>query len=128
MGCPAAPRHLAIPSQARLHRRNATYQPPLPTNDSDLAMPAALANQACRTIHRQGHSLTTPELTLLVARIFKFIQSSAPDQPFAMVHLKLPVNISGKRVSDDLDLVRGLAAVAVLVYHVRYRFFFDYAD
>jgi peptidoglycan/LPS O-acetylase OafA/YrhL len=31
-------------------------------------------------------------------------------------------------VSDDLDLLRGLAAVAVLIYHVRYRFFYDYAN
>ena len=30
--------------------------------------------------------------------------------------------------SDHLNLVRGLAAMAVLVYHVRYRFFLDYAD
>lgn len=30
--------------------------------------------------------------------------------------------------SDHLNLIRGLAAIAVLVYHVRYRFFFDYAD
>jgi peptidoglycan/LPS O-acetylase OafA/YrhL len=30
--------------------------------------------------------------------------------------------------SDHLDLIRGAAAVAVLIYHVRYRFFFDYAD
>ena len=27
-----------------------------------------------------------------------------------------------------LDLIRGAAAVAVLIYHVRYRFFLDYAD
>jgi peptidoglycan/LPS O-acetylase OafA/YrhL len=27
-----------------------------------------------------------------------------------------------------LDLARGLAAAAVLIYHVRYRFYFDYAD
>jgi peptidoglycan/LPS O-acetylase OafA/YrhL len=37
-------------------------------------------------------------------------------------------DIRGKRVSDHLDLFRGLAALAVLVYHVRYRFFFDYHD
>lgn len=36
--------------------------------------------------------------------------------------------IYGKRSSDDLDLIRGLSAVAVLVYHIRYRFFFDYSD
>ncbi len=30
--------------------------------------------------------------------------------------------------SDHLDLVRGLSAVAVLVYHVRTCFFFDYVD
>ena len=35
--------------------------------------------------------------------------------------------ISGK-ASDNLNLIRGLAAVAVLVYHIRYRFFFDYHD
>jgi peptidoglycan/LPS O-acetylase OafA/YrhL len=39
-----------------------------------------------------------------------------------------PAGIQGKRVSDDLDLIRGMAAVAVLIYHVRYRFFYDYAD
>jgi peptidoglycan/LPS O-acetylase OafA/YrhL len=38
------------------------------------------------------------------------------------------INIQRKRVSDNLDLIRGLAAVAVLIYHVRYRFFFDYAN
>lgn len=32
------------------------------------------------------------------------------------------------RSSDHLNLIRGLAAVAVLLYHVRYRFFFDYSD
>lgn len=32
------------------------------------------------------------------------------------------------RVSNHLDLIRGLAAVAVVVYHVRYRFFLDYHD
>lgn len=30
--------------------------------------------------------------------------------------------------SDHLNLIRGLAAIAVLIYHVRYRFFFDYGD
>ena len=39
-----------------------------------------------------------------------------------------PADIQGKRVSDDLDLIRGVAAIAVLIYHVRYRFFYDYAD
>jgi peptidoglycan/LPS O-acetylase OafA/YrhL len=39
-----------------------------------------------------------------------------------------PLGIQQLRVSDDLDLVRGLAAFAVLIYHVRYRFFYDYAD
>jgi peptidoglycan/LPS O-acetylase OafA/YrhL len=38
------------------------------------------------------------------------------------------LHIQGRTVSDHLNLVRGLAAVAVLVYHVRYRFFFDYKD
>jgi peptidoglycan/LPS O-acetylase OafA/YrhL len=37
-------------------------------------------------------------------------------------------SIQGTRASQHLDLIRGLAAVAVLVYHVRYRFFLDYAD
>ena len=41
---------------------------------------------------------------------------------------RAPVNIQGLRVSDDLDLVRGLAAIAVLIYHVRTRCFYDYAD
>jgi peptidoglycan/LPS O-acetylase OafA/YrhL len=41
---------------------------------------------------------------------------------------RLPENIQGKQVSDDLDFIRGMAAVAVLIYHVRYRFFFDYVD
>lgn len=30
--------------------------------------------------------------------------------------------------SDHLNLIRGLAAIAVLVYHIRYRFFLDFAD
>src|SRR5262245_24054435 len=37
-------------------------------------------------------------------------------------------SIRGTRASNHLDLIRGLAAVAVLAYHVRYRFFFDYGD
>src|SRR5262245_25174821 len=37
-------------------------------------------------------------------------------------------NVRGSRTSDHLNLIRGLAAVAVLLYHVRYRFFFDYRD
>jgi peptidoglycan/LPS O-acetylase OafA/YrhL len=36
--------------------------------------------------------------------------------------------LRGTRASDHLDMVRGLAAVAVLVYHVRYRFFLDFGD
>lgn len=36
--------------------------------------------------------------------------------------------LRGTRASDHLDMVRGLAAVAVLLYHVRYRFFLDFAD
>jgi hypothetical protein len=40
----------------------------------------------------------------------------------------MTVNIQKMRVSDHLDLIRGLAAIAVLFYHVRYRFFFDYHD
>jgi peptidoglycan/LPS O-acetylase OafA/YrhL len=35
---------------------------------------------------------------------------------------------AGSLASEHLDLLRGAAAVAVLIYHVRYRFFFDYAD
>jgi peptidoglycan/LPS O-acetylase OafA/YrhL len=34
----------------------------------------------------------------------------------------------GVRASQHLDLLRGLAAVAVLAYHIRYRFFLDYSD
>lgn len=34
----------------------------------------------------------------------------------------------GTLASSHLDLVRGLAAIAVLVYHVRYRFFVDYSE
>lgn len=37
-------------------------------------------------------------------------------------------SIIGTTASTHLDLFRGLAAVAVLIYHVRYRFFLDYAD
>jgi peptidoglycan/LPS O-acetylase OafA/YrhL len=37
-------------------------------------------------------------------------------------------SVRGNRTSDHLDLIRGLAALAVLVYHVRYRFFLDYHD
>jgi peptidoglycan/LPS O-acetylase OafA/YrhL len=40
----------------------------------------------------------------------------------------LNLNIQNRRVSDHLNLLRGLAALAVLVYHVRYRFFFDFGD
>ncbi len=35
---------------------------------------------------------------------------------------------TGPVVSSDLDAIRGVAALAVLVYHVRYRFFLDYGD
>lgn len=37
-------------------------------------------------------------------------------------------DIRGKAVSSHLDMIRGVAAVAVLVYHVRYRFFYEYSD
>lgn len=37
-------------------------------------------------------------------------------------------DIRGRMASTHLDLTRGLAAIAVLVYHVRYRFFVDFAD
>src|SRR5690242_13128033 len=36
--------------------------------------------------------------------------------------------LRGTRASDHLDMVRGAAAVVVLLFHVRYRFFLDYAD
>ena len=36
--------------------------------------------------------------------------------------------VSRLLVSDHLDMTRGVAARAVLVYHVRYRFFLDYSD
>jgi peptidoglycan/LPS O-acetylase OafA/YrhL len=32
------------------------------------------------------------------------------------------------RVSDHLDMIRGISALVVLVYHVRYRFFYGYSD
>jgi peptidoglycan/LPS O-acetylase OafA/YrhL len=38
----------------------------------------------------------------------------------------MTVNIQRLHVSDHLGLIRGLAAVAVLIYYVRYLFFFDY--
>ena len=37
-------------------------------------------------------------------------------------------SIKDRRVSDHLDFFRGTAALAVLIYHIRYRFFFDYGD
>jgi peptidoglycan/LPS O-acetylase OafA/YrhL len=37
-------------------------------------------------------------------------------------------DIRGTVASTHLDMVRGLAAIAVLAYHVRYRFFLDIAD
>lgn len=40
----------------------------------------------------------------------------------------MTVNIQSMRVSAHLDFIRGMAAIAVLLYHVRYRFFFDYHD
>ncbi|MFP6614512.1 MAG: acyltransferase family protein, partial [Pirellulales bacterium] len=30
--------------------------------------------------------------------------------------------------SERLDWIRGIAAFAVLIYHIRYRFFFDYSE
>jgi peptidoglycan/LPS O-acetylase OafA/YrhL len=36
--------------------------------------------------------------------------------------------LTGTRASQHLNMVRGLAAIAVLLYHVRYRLFVDYAD
>ncbi len=40
----------------------------------------------------------------------------------------LSAGLTGTRASAHIDLIRGAAAVAVLIYHVRYRFFLDYAD
>ena len=37
-------------------------------------------------------------------------------------------DIHGTRASQHLDLIRGAAALAVLIYHVRYRFFLDYSE
>jgi peptidoglycan/LPS O-acetylase OafA/YrhL len=37
-------------------------------------------------------------------------------------------DLRGIAASDHLNLVRGAAALCVLVYHVRYRFFLDYGD
>src|SRR5262249_807489 len=51
-----------------------------------------------------------------------------PQAPFLYGRTGMLVNIEGKRVSDHLDLIRGLAAIAVLVYHVRYGFFVDYGE
>jgi len=36
--------------------------------------------------------------------------------------------LRGTRASDHLDMIRGVAAVVVLLFHVRYRFFLDFAD
>jgi len=40
----------------------------------------------------------------------------------------MTIDTDRRRVSNHLDLIRGLAAVAVLVYHVRYKFFLAYGD
>jgi peptidoglycan/LPS O-acetylase OafA/YrhL len=40
----------------------------------------------------------------------------------------MTASLKGRMVSTHLDMIRGLAAVAVLVYHVRYRFFVDYSQ
>jgi peptidoglycan/LPS O-acetylase OafA/YrhL len=40
----------------------------------------------------------------------------------------MPINLPRLCVSDHLGLIRGLAAITVLIYHIRYRFFFDYND
>jgi peptidoglycan/LPS O-acetylase OafA/YrhL len=40
----------------------------------------------------------------------------------------MPINLQRLCVSDHLGLIRGLAAITVLIYHIRYRFFFDYND
>lgn len=40
----------------------------------------------------------------------------------------LPIDLRDTAASLHLDVVRALAAFAVLIYHVRYRFFLDYAD
>lgn len=39
-----------------------------------------------------------------------------------------PASIQRLLVSDHLDLIRGLAALAVLIFHVRYSFFLNYQD
>jgi peptidoglycan/LPS O-acetylase OafA/YrhL len=36
--------------------------------------------------------------------------------------------VKGRRASDHLDFIRGLSALVVVIYHVRYRFFLDYVD
>jgi peptidoglycan/LPS O-acetylase OafA/YrhL len=36
--------------------------------------------------------------------------------------------VTGTRASHHLDMLRGGAAVAVLLYHIRYRFFLDFSD
>jgi len=43
-------------------------------------------------------------------------------------HSMLSERVAGTRASLHLDLVRGLAALAVLLFHVRYRFFLDYSE
>lgn len=40
----------------------------------------------------------------------------------------MKTQVHGTMASAHLDLIRGLAALAVLVYHVRYRFFLDFSD
>lgn len=38
------------------------------------------------------------------------------------------LSIKGRASSTHLDIIRGAAAIAVLIYHVRYRFFLDYSE
>jgi Predicted acyltransferases len=38
------------------------------------------------------------------------------------------LSIKGRASSTHLDIIRGAAAIAVLIYHVRYRFFLDYSQ
>jgi peptidoglycan/LPS O-acetylase OafA/YrhL len=44
--------------------------------------------------------------------------------PSPIPHAALPTRANG----HSLNTIRGLSALAVLVYHIRYRFFLDYAD
>jgi peptidoglycan/LPS O-acetylase OafA/YrhL len=45
-----------------------------------------------------------------------------------MVAAPSSVRLRNTTASDHLNLIRGLASLAVVVYHIRYRFFLDYND